>query len=128
MPLPPAEHGTANRWRTGCHCEPCTIAHNDDSRERRRQRSDEALPPRARERLLRLVRKGIPLGEATAVVDTTPQAVYARRRWDQEWADLLAKAQMRGRPRGVAHGTEAGYRHQLCRCPECRAAHHGEVS
>lgn len=126
MPPPPAQHGTTNRWRTGCR-EPdcgCRQAHNTDTRTYRRNLADRAFPPKARTRLLRLISRGATITEAAEQVGVTTHAVYGRRRVDPAWGNRLDAALMAGRDPDVPHGIPSGYRHHRCRCPECRAAHH----
>lgn len=125
MPLLPSPHGTTNRWRIGCRCDECGEAHNVDTRDAGREQAEAAFPPAHRARVLRAVRRGATMADATAAVQITVQAAYGRCQWDPEWAQDLTDAQMDGRPDGVEHGTPTGYRHSGCRCPECRAAHHG---
>ena len=123
MPRPPAEHGTTNRWRTGCRCDPCTDAHNQDSKTYKRVLSAAAFGPVQRRRALALCRKGKSPRAAAEAVGITTQALWFFK-GEPGWRAQLDAALMDGRRADVPHGTAAGYRHYKCFCPECRAAHH----
>lgn len=125
MPPPPSPHGTENRWRAGCRCSECRTAHNDGSRTFRRRVVDtRRFPPKLRDRLLALIAAGVHITDAAAALRTSQQAIHRYARVHPEWGAELDEALMGGRAPEVPHGTEAGYRHHRCRCPECRQAHH----
>lgn len=124
MPLPLAEHGTENRWRTGCRCSLCGDAHNAGLRVWRRDRADRRFPAPQRRLLLKLLSRGQSITDAAMAVGVATQTVHSRSRVDPGWQQRLDEALMAGRDPRVRHGTEDGYRNGRCRCPECRAAHH----
>ncbi len=123
MPRPPAAHGTPQRWRTGCRCQPCGQAHNDDTRNRRREAAVDALD-QAADQLWALLECGVSLQDAAARHGFTRAQIQGRARWDLDWRARLDDALTTGRDPSLEHGTEGAYRHGNCRCPECRRAHH----
>lgn len=63
--------------------------------------------------------------QAADAAGVTAQAIWGRARVDAGWRDQLNQALVAGRDPEVPHGTLSGWRWYRCRCPECRAAHHG---
>lgn len=122
MPRPLSPHGTTNRWRTGCDCDPCTVAHNADTTTWRRQKARERLDP-IRTALIHRVAAGVPLTQACTELEVSVVAVHGRAQWDPQWSQDLDAALMVGRDPGLDHGTEGAYRRGKCRCPECREGH-----
>ncbi|MFD9965040.1 hypothetical protein [Amycolatopsis sp. NPDC058986] len=112
-------HGTASRWRYGCHCTACRTAHNTDTRDWRRRaaRIDDVLWAA----LLHAIRRGTPVREAAARHHLTPHRLYAQARIDPARGRELDAALDAGRDPALDHGTAHAYR-QHCRCTPCRAA------
>lgn len=122
-PRPLADHGTTNRWRTGCRCEPCRAAHSGDSQQQRRT-AMVALSDPVADQLFADLAAGVPLRDAALQHGLTSHQVYGRATWDTAWAARLDAAQREGRDPTLEHGTATAYRHGHCRCPDCRATHH----
>ena len=118
---PQSAHGTASRWRAGCHCVACVEAHNADSRQSReaarRQWWEEREAP-----LVEAIRQGTAYREVLTELGISAQAVTAHRRRSETFARALDAALLEARDERLEHGTASGWR-AGCRCPECRAHH-----
>lgn len=119
-----AEHGTAARWRAGCHCNRCREVHALAARHDRRTAAEDRFPQRKRGRLLGLIRRGASVADAADRLGLAQQTVHAYARQYTDWQIKLDAALMEGRDPDAPHGTPTGYRWHRCRCPECRQAHH----
>lgn len=122
MARPKSPHGTASRWRVGCRCDLCRVAHSEDTTERRRVKRLALLAPH-RSTILRRLAAGNTLDDACRGTNLTPHAIYGFARLSPEWRAEMDAAQRSGRSPSVAHGTAMGYK-DGCRCPDCREAHH----
>ncbi|MEV4087698.1 type I-E CRISPR-associated protein Cse1/CasA, partial [Nonomuraea fuscirosea] len=113
----------ASRYRAGARNDPeARAAHNEQTREWRRQQSDAEFPPAARQRVLAAVREGQKLTDAARAVNITTNGVWGRARWDAEFSDSLEEALAANCPGGARCGTDAGYK-DGGRCRRCRGAH-----
>lgn len=78
-------------------------------------------PDGARDRLLELLRDGMPMRDACDRVGATNKQVAAYARAHSDWNAALDAALMAGRDPALSHGVYTTYRHNGCRCPECRS-------
>ncbi|GAA1613338.1 hypothetical protein GCM10009733_006790 [Nonomuraea maheshkhaliensis] len=112
-----------SRYRAGARNDPeARAAHNEQTREWRRQQSDAEFPSAARQRVLTAVREGQKLTDAARAVNITTNGVWGRARWDAEFSDALEEALAANCPGGARCGTDGGYK-DGGRCRRCRGAH-----
>lgn len=123
---PPLDHerySPVTLWRIGCRCEPCTQAHNKETRARCWAAADAAFPENARVVLLAALTLGTPLPDAAAAVGVNPAQVYGRAKWDTEFSQALDEAGWGlcalGRT-DARCSTGTAYRHDRCRGTGCR--------
>lgn len=121
MPRPDPRPRT--RYRYGARDASARREHTEQTNEWRHDLARAVLDPVAPV-LFAALGAGVPLQKACAAVGVSTVALYGRARWDADWGRRLDAAQMAGRSPLVKHGTSAGYKECLVRCPECRAAHH----
>lgn len=115
-----APHGTTDSWRSGCSCDACTHAHNEESRSLTQRRRDERLDP-IWDRLLDDIANGAQYADACKRHGLTARGVSLMARADPDRRVALDAALLLGRDPKITHGIPAGYRRR-CRCPECRRA------
>lgn len=113
-------HGESG-WRRGCRCRRCTVAHNRDTRRRRRRRMHEQFPYQRRREMAGYVADGIGPEIAARMVGVTWTQALALKKISPAWARMLDEALMTGRDPDLGHGTMRAYR-SGCRCPDCREA------
>ncbi|ROO82553.1 hypothetical protein EDD29_0033 [Actinocorallia herbida] len=115
---------TANsRWRKGDRDAGAREGHNEQTREMRRAWAVAALAP-VEEQILAALAAGGRIAEVAEAHGVTSVALHGRASWDVDWSRRLDAALMEGRDETLDHGRRGTYRHQGCRCPECRAAQH----
>lgn len=119
---PPAT--PTSMWRSGIRTTTARIAHNRDTRDRRRTVADELLPPTVRQEILTRVTAGEPLGDVLDDLGIPQQRVWHRCRRDGQWATRLERALLAGRDPSLPHGTYGAHK-RGCRCRDCRIAHRG---
>ncbi|WP_188196644.1 type I-E CRISPR-associated protein Cse1/CasA [Nonomuraea sp. SYSU D8015] len=117
-----------SRYRRGARDDPeARAAHNEETRQWRRQQADAEFPPATRAQLLRDLTEGTSLADAVRRSKTrlSTSIVWGRARWDTEFSDTLEKALAANCAGGPRCGTDQGYKNGG-RCKRCRAAHRGE--
>lgn len=117
-----APHGTTSRWRYGCSCEPCRLAHNHDSTQRRSIATQQWWDAGPAQQLIDSITKGADYHATLLKMGLSHQSITGHRRRDPGFAARLDDALLYARDPDVAHGTGAGWKAR-CRCPECRAYH-----
>ena len=79
-------HGTAARWRAGCHCAECRHAHSDTKRAWRQARARKRLPVEVWQQLLDAIYSGQPFRVVLRDLGLTPNQVWGlprRTQFDQ---------------------------------------------
>lgn len=112
-------------WVLGCRRDDCDCRehHNAQLADARRRRTQDAVPPKARRVVLRLVGQGRPLPDATAAADTTVPKINALARIDPTFrADLARARETLCQQRYKSCGTPTGWR-SGCRGTACLHAH-----
>jgi len=126
--LPALDHDRyhpSTLWRLGCGCHTCLAWHNTTSRKTRRRRAEQALPADLRAKLLRQIRAGTSVKDASLALGTTHHAVYGLARTNDTFARELddAAQTLCAAPADSRCGTAAGYSNLQCRATHCRRAH-----
>lgn len=106
----------------GSRCGPCRGLRRGPDHARRQELAHVLFPQRVRDQLLARLASGEHLTDVCADLDITSNRVHGFTAYHSGWADALDGALMAGRDPELDHGTVKGYRHQRCRCPECREA------
>lgn len=114
--------GTPSGWRRGCGCDPCYDAHNLDTRDWRRGKA--RIPDDIRASVLADLAAGGHITEVATDHELTCARLHGQARTDPDWAAAMDAALTEGRDPTLAHGLATTYRHDRCRCPDCRDAHH----
>lgn len=118
-------HGSPERYRAGCDCDACRLAHDEESKNLRRERSLARIGP-YRDQIIEILSSGGAYADVEQETGLTPQAINGVARFDEEWRKRVDDALMAGRRSDLAHGTPGAWAHK-CRCPECRRSHSGTL-
>ncbi|GAB2859208.1 hypothetical protein GCM10022221_68470 [Actinocorallia aurea] len=112
-----------SRWRNGARDDDAREGHNEQTRVMRREWAVAAIAP-MEEQILAAIAAGGGIAEVAEAHGVTTVALHGRAQWDADWSRRLDAALMQGRDESLDHGRRGTYRHQRCRCSECRAAQH----
>jgi CRISPR system Cascade subunit CasA len=113
-----------SRWRYGARDGEARQAKNATDRTYRRQLADAEFPWADREYLLALLTSTPDVVKAAQQLGITHQAIYARMRWDTDFAERVEKT-LRNHCLALTSdtcGSDTGYKHGG-RCAACRTAH-----
>ena len=111
--------GTVGQWRAGCRNAACRLAHNTETRDRRRTVS--LIDDGTWAAILADLRAGTPLVFAAVQHDCTPQAVHKQAQVHLDRGIELDQALLEGRDPALPHGTTRATK-TGCGCPDCRDA------
>ncbi|WP_156150392.1 helix-turn-helix domain-containing protein [Gordonia sihwensis] len=125
---PVVECGTVAGWRVaacrdedGRRCAACRAAHNNASRELRREHRAEYWAERV-DAPCELLADGGTYTDVLEQLEITAQAVTGQRSVDPVFAARIDAALMQGRDPSLPHGSALAWKAK-CRCPECREHH-----